>query len=380
MKHNTRFVLAFLVLLLISCDLEVPVPVRNNPLDANNIGTGGDPFNLTAEIANGGVHLMWQAVNINGLTGYNIYRKEDNNAFTQILQVNLTTQTHTDRTIQNGHRYVYYVVTHSNSAEGDASNLARVSIDTDPVIYIEGEDVTHTPTRDVTLTIIAYGADKMLLSNQADFAGATWETFSTVRNWQLSTGEGIKTVYMRVTYSDRDTSGTISDQIEPQSLAPSIIIASDSTYINHLDITISSQTTGALQMKLSNLPDSSGINWQDCITDLSWNLISGDGWKHIYVWLKNDFFVSNMVSDSIGLDTRAAISSFTWSSTGGDTLVPDDQVTFRMIASNDDFGEESGGKARVTVEGWSNINLVLVEYQSGWTREWCLYRQLYDYQ
>ena len=449
MKTQSRFfafTLSYFLtfILLIGCVETPSEPTADNPLDANNPGSGGDPYDLTAQIADGGVHLTWQAVNLNGLAGYNIYRKEDNNAFSRLHQVSSTTLTYTDRTIQNGHRYEYYVVTHSNSAEGDASNVASVAINADPVIYIEGENITHTPTRNVTLTILAYGARQMLPSNQADFSGASWETFASNKVWQLTTGTGTKTVYMQVVYADGDTSEVISDGIEPQALTSSIVIEhdsthtaarqvelainavgaiemklsnepftgseewiayaenlnwvlstgggtktvylkvrndflieaeasdgiepqaispslridSDSTYINHRDVTLALATTGASDMKLSDTSDSSSVNWQDFEDQVDWNLPAGDGWKYIYGWFRNDFYTSGMVSDSIGLDTRAVISTFEWSSTGGDTLAPDDRVTFTLRTNADAFGAETGGDAVVTVEGWDGIDLV----------------------
>ncbi|MDP8240675.1 MAG: formylglycine-generating enzyme family protein, partial [Candidatus Hatepunaea meridiana] len=431
-------------ILLISCVDTPTEPVANNPLDADNPGTSGDPYHLQAEIADGGVRLSWQEVNWSPLIGYNIYRKDNDSTFSRLQQVNATAQTYTDRTIQNGHRYEYYVVVRGSTAEGEASNVAKVAVKTDPVIFIEGEDVTHTPTYNVTLTMIAFGAQKMLLSNTMDFAGAQWETFSATKSWQLSTGEGTKTVYMKVAYADGDTSETISDQIEPRSLTPlisiehdstntptrqveltidatgatemqlsnspfngseawinyeesvdwelttgsgtktvylnvrndflieaetsdrieplaltpSLSINSDSTYINHRDITLSLPVTGALQMRLSNTIDSASVDWQDNANQVDWNLTAGGGWKHVYAWFRNDFFASNVVSDSIGLDTRASIISFTWSSSGGDTLVPDDQATFSMQSADDAFGSETGGAAVVTVDGWDIIELV----------------------
>ena len=50
-----------LSLLLISC-VETPTePKPSNPIDANNPETGGDPYKLQAEIADGGVYA-WQFI------------------------------------------------------------------------------------------------------------------------------------------------------------------------------------------------------------------------------------------------------------------------------------------------------------------------------
>ena len=143
MKSFSVFDFRLLAIFLFTCYLilgtfgcvDTPVePIADNPIDANSPETGGDPYNLQVEIADGGVRLTWQAVNVNDLVGYNIYRKDNNSAFSRLQQVSSSALTYTDLTIQNGLRYEYYVVVRSTSAEGEASNIAKVAINADPAI------------------------------------------------------------------------------------------------------------------------------------------------------------------------------------------------------------------------------------------------------
>jgi len=260
-----------------------------------------------------------------------------------------------DLTTGEGTKFVYLNVRNDFLIETETSDQIEPQPLT-PSIAIE-HDSTHTLTRHVELAINATGATEIQLSNTPFTGSEQWQPFSENMVWELATGSGIKTVYLKVR-NDFLIEAEANDQIEPQALTPSISINSDSTYINHRDITLSLPTTGALWMKLCDTLDSAGVDWQDYTNRLNWSLTAGDGWKHVYAWFRNDFFISNMVSDSIGLDTHASIASFNWSSTGSGGLVPDDRVTFTMQTTDDEFGAETGGRAVVTVEGWSGIELV----------------------
>ena len=282
-----------------SCDLNTPEsPGRTNPFDTNN-PDGGDPYHLQAEIADGGIRLTWQDVDWEPLTGYAIYRKDNDNAFKRYSQVYAITNAFTDRTIQNGHSYEYYVVAMTGTTEIEASNVVSVTVNTHPVIFIEGENVIETPTRHVELTMIAYGAQKLLLSNTSTFAGAQWEEFSTTKDWQLPIGEGRKIVYMRVIFNDGDTSDVVSDTIEPQSLTPSIIIEHDSTYTPTRHVELQVEAEGATQMKLSNQPIQEDDEWQEFIEIVYWDLTIGESTKTVYINVRNDFLIEADASDQI---------------------------------------------------------------------------------
>ena len=356
-------ILAFLLILsaILSCTGDIPpIPVRTNPLDANNPDTQGDPYQLRGEIADGGIRLSWDLFEWQSLIGFSLHRMENNGTFSLLTQVNATTDTYTDRTIQNGHRYDYYIVARGESGDFQPSEYITVTINSDPFLFIEGETVTHTPTRNVTLTILAYGAEQMLLSNDSAFAGASWETATSTKLWQLETGIGTKSVYLRVIYTSEDTSEVVINRIDPSILNPVLDIIPDSTYINHSDITLSMLDVGATEMKISNYLDSSSVNWQPYADTLNWNILSGDGWKRVYAWFRNDFYPPTVpVVDSVGLDTRADIASFGWfTSNGRDTLELGDSFTFTLQMQDDAFGPETGGVAEVTVEGWERILLI----------------------
>ena len=59
----------------------------------------------------------------------------------------------------------------------------------------------------------ATGASDMMISNNSDFSGASWETYATSKSWALTTGDGTKTVYAKFKSSTGDVSSIVSDSI-----------------------------------------------------------------------------------------------------------------------------------------------------------------------
>jgi len=64
-----------------------------------------------------------------------------------------------------------------------------------------------------TLTLTAVDATQMIISNDAGFAGAAWETFATSKTWTLTSGDGVKTVYAKFRDAALNMSTAVSDII-----------------------------------------------------------------------------------------------------------------------------------------------------------------------
>lgn len=67
----------------------------------------------------------------------------------------------------------------------------------------------QTDSQTVTLTLYATNVTEMMISNNADFSGAVWETFATTKTWPLTDGYGSKIVYAKF----RNASGFVTDVI-----------------------------------------------------------------------------------------------------------------------------------------------------------------------
>ena len=320
------------VVLFTYCEKKPTAPEHDNPLDTENPATAGDPFQLQAQISGGGVSLTWNVVNLSTLQGYNIYRTEtENGSFAKIASVARNSTSYVDQTVENGHSYWYKVVAYDNSGkESSQTNVAEVRINTDPVIVITG-GAQYTASRQVSLTILATTATQMWISNSADFSDGNWENYATSKTWLLTTGKGIKTVHLKVKYSDDTISNVSVATIEPQPMNPSIIIANDSTYTAIRAVILTLMATGEnLKMKVSEDSSFAGVSWETFATTKSYTLSTNDGIKTVYARFKNDFEMeTSSMSDNIILDTTPATAAFSVLPTSGITA----ETTFNFDAT-----------------------------------------------
>ena len=65
----------------------------------------------------------------------------------------------------------------------------------------------------VILTLSAQNAFQMAISNSADFAGVSWEDYNISKNWNLTEGEGKKTVHAKFRSVSGGVSKVVSDSI-----------------------------------------------------------------------------------------------------------------------------------------------------------------------
>lgn len=348
-----------LLLLFFSCAEHISEPGEENPPDTSSFF---DPYKLTAEIANGGITLNWNAITFITVDGYDLFRKVDHDSSFALLRELGPVTSYIDSAVQNGHHYEYYVTARTTDDSTTPSNVVTISINTEPMLVIEGDSVATTPIRDVSLTILAFGADKMLLSNDDEFTDVEWESYSSLVNWQLTEGIGTKTVYLRIYYSAGDTSDVISDSIEPAVLSPVLdILPLESDYVNSRYVMISTQGSGASQIKISNVNVPTGLEWIQCQDSLEWSLDSGpDGERNVYAWFKNDFYTTAiMANDRVFLDTHVEVAGIDWENQDGNKdFIVGDILTFTLSMHDDEFGSETGGYATVNVPGWDPVELI----------------------
>ncbi|MBN2709846.1 MAG: hypothetical protein JXR46_12440 [Calditrichaceae bacterium] len=221
----TFIIITIILSVFLACDKKPTAPEYNNPFDPENPVTGGDPFHLTAVIANGGITLNWTKPVIDDLQNFKIYRSEqENTGFNLIQTTHAVTVQHIDFFVQNGHNYYYYVTAFNKEGqETSHTNTAAVNIKTTPLLVINSDDA-YTPARGVNLTILANTAQQMMIANDAAFSGAIWETYATSKTWTLPVGEGPKTVYMKVKYAGEIESGNVHDDIILDTTPPTIVL------------------------------------------------------------------------------------------------------------------------------------------------------------
>jgi len=138
MKRTITLLITITIVVLAAlpaCDKKPTEPKYDNPFDIQNPATGGDPFQLTAKIAGGGISLEWNKPDFADLQSYKIYRSEQKTSgYTELGTADANKTDYVDKAIENGRSY-WYLVTVVNSAgkESGRTNVAVVNIKTQPL-------------------------------------------------------------------------------------------------------------------------------------------------------------------------------------------------------------------------------------------------------
>ncbi|MFH1393997.1 MAG: Ig-like domain-containing protein [Candidatus Micrarchaeota archaeon] len=202
------------------------------------------PAEISAEAVKGGIEVTWGASPSASVAGYNVYKSMEKGSLgSKINPAVLTGTKYTDSDVIDGDTYYYAVraVTTSGSEDGNL-NQASATADTTPpdrlTLAING-DGTHANSTSVQLTVSANGATACRFSND----GTTWEgwmEYAGTYNWQLTSGDGMKTVYAECKDKVGNVAGPVSSTITLDTVLPEVTIsnpAQGQEYSQNVDVT-----------------------------------------------------------------------------------------------------------------------------------------------
>jgi len=212
-------------------------------------------------------------------------------------------------------------------------------------IVINNDDAYATSTF-VTLTLTATdatsGVYQVRYSDDGTWDTEVWETSLSTKTWNLTSGDGTKTVYYQIRDNASLVSITYSDPIILDTVPPtgSITINDNATFTTTTSVTLTlsatDETSDIAEMRFSN-DNISYSEWQAYDISKSWILQEGDGTKTVYVQFRDNASLSSFYSDSIILDTTKPIANAGVNQTvNADTL-----VTFNASTSQDENGIQS---------------------------------------
>ncbi len=169
---------------------------------------------------------------------------------------------------------------------------------------------THSNNVSVTLSIAGSdatsGVEYMKISNDIGFTGSSWINYTTSKAWTLNSGDGTKTVYIKVKDRAGKESVVSSDNITLDTVSPlslTISIDSGQTYTNSTNVTLSLSATNALKMQVSNYANFSGAVWESYSTSKNFSITDGNGTRKVYFRAKDTAGnIATGVNDSIILD------------------------------------------------------------------------------
>ncbi len=201
-----------------------------NPIQGSDGLAPAAPTGVTATAGSGSVTITWIAPSTNSdssalsdLLGYEVYRSTSvNGTYTQINNSDIVGTSYTDSSASNGTTY-YYKVTAADtggleSALSSASSGATPSASSsssgggggaqpttgirDPLLGSPSVVVTNAiagavASRLLTLTLNVINATQVMISENATFSGAQWDTYGASKQFVLSAGNGQKNLYVK---------------------------------------------------------------------------------------------------------------------------------------------------------------------------------------
>ncbi len=198
-----------------------------------------------------------------------------------------------------------------------------IRLDTTPpagsIVINSGAAWTNTllATLTVSASDAGSGVALMRFSNNGTVWSA-WESYTTSKAWTLAAGDGLKTVYVQFYDAVGNISGSFTDTIQLDTVAPtgSIVIndgaATTSLAAVTLRLTASDTGSGSVQMRFSNDGTTWGT-WQPFSTQKAWNLLSGTGLRIVYVQYRDAAGnLSFVYSDTIYLDPNYRTRARRW--------------------------------------------------------------------
>ena len=202
----------------------------------------------------------------------------------------------------------------------------------------------YTTFTRVTLGLNAPGAISMRFSND-NSTWSGWKPFGQIDAWDLTIGDGLKTVYAQFKDSLENISNSALASITLDTSPPigAVLINGGAAYTNLYPVSLTLAATGASQMRFSNSPDFDGVSWENYAAGKAWSLDTNgnEGLRIVYVQFQDEMGNISTVSDSIALDTLPPAGSIIinggaiYTSTVGVTLTVSTTGAGQMCFSND---------------------------------------------
>jgi hypothetical protein len=176
--------------------------------------------------------------------------------------------------------------------------------------FIINNDSPYTADVNVSLDLsLIEGTEEMRFANSEDgLPNATWQTYSQQLSWTLENGEGLKTVYGEFKDIAGNTYQT-NDEITLDTTVPSgtFDINDGNSYTNSTNVTLNlTNITNSSEMRFGNTEsERDSASWQSFSNSIPWTLSDGDELKTVYGEFKTSAGVTNLINDTITLDTTA---------------------------------------------------------------------------
>ncbi len=246
-----------------------------------------------------------------------------------------------------------HVVIEDTSRQVDYDYSGVYSFDaTDPtgsVDFDTGESYTNSRSVGLRLSYsdatsgvqyVNYSNTQLSEEELAHLGAGSWELPAGDKEWTLTSGDGLKTVYYYIQDRARNIyETTASITLDTEDPEASVSINSGDTYTDSTSITLGctydDSNSGVDQVRYSN--DGSSLSaWESASATKAWTLSSGDGSKTVYFEVKDNAGNVFQTTDTIEYDGTAPSASVTIND--GDSYTDSTSVTLGLTYSDGSSG------------------------------------------
>ena len=173
-----------------------------------------------------------------------------------------------------------------------------------------------------------------MISESSSFAGATWVSFANPATFNLSSGNGTKTLYAKIKDSSKESvvkNDSITYSYTTEVALTSLTVNEGAEYTSSQQVNIKFGYTGTpTHYMISENSSFTGATWVSFANPATFNLSAGEGLKTIYGKIKNIDNESSVVSDSINYSTTIPLSLTAISINNGASSTAQQQVSVKF--------------------------------------------------
>ncbi len=204
LKKIIYIILSVSLLSFVACDryIESRDPVRSLPDDVPI------PSNINLFVNNLSVSLSWEISDASSVSQYRIYVSENDTLNFQLEDSTSLTSIALENLIINRLYYFKVAAVSSSGLEGHLSDESFAQVGVLSMVIANNNEYTNRTAVQVQFTV-SNSASNVQLSEDSTFADAVYEPFAGQRNFTLSDGDGMKTVYARLLFNNGATNSQL---------------------------------------------------------------------------------------------------------------------------------------------------------------------------
>ena len=212
MRSITSIITVMLILVLLflsACERHITSedPSRTIP----NVGPA--PGNIALTIDDESVTISWAMTPSASIARYRIYRSDATGLDFEVIDSTTATQITISGLTRNVQHLFQIVPVLTSGIEGERSEIISARLTPLSIVINTGNESTNSRNIQVQVNTVVT-ASSIRISEDPTFADAVYEAYAALQGFNLSEGDGTKTVYVDLIFADGSKTGSpLSDDI-----------------------------------------------------------------------------------------------------------------------------------------------------------------------